>query len=144
MADSCMPPSFGARIMGAMTSLAAVSVVTRDMGAAIDFYTRLGLSLTSGGADDDHCEFGGDGVRLMLDDEQLISKLDPTWQRATGGHAMALAFQCSSPGAVDTLVEALAAGGTTVRTQPWDAFWGQRYASVLDPDGNQVDLFCPL
>jgi uncharacterized glyoxalase superfamily protein PhnB len=22
-----------------------------------------------------------------------------------------------------------------------DAFWGQRYATVLDPDGNPVDLF---
>ena len=28
--------------------------------------------------------------------------------------------------------------------EPWDAFWGQRYASVKDPDGNQIDLFAPL
>jgi uncharacterized glyoxalase superfamily protein PhnB len=27
---------------------------------------------------------------------------------------------------------------------PFDAFWGQRYATVLDPDGNTVDLFAPL
>jgi uncharacterized glyoxalase superfamily protein PhnB len=27
---------------------------------------------------------------------------------------------------------------------PWDAFWGQRYATVLDPDGNSVDLFAAL
>ncbi|MCZ6462364.1 MAG: glyoxalase, partial [Actinobacteria bacterium] len=25
-----------------------------------------------------------------------------------------------------------------------DAFWGQRYATVLDPDGNAIDLFAPL
>jgi uncharacterized glyoxalase superfamily protein PhnB len=25
-----------------------------------------------------------------------------------------------------------------------DAFWGQRYATVLDPDGNSVDLFASL
>jgi hypothetical protein len=24
---------------------------------------------------------------------------------------------------------------------PFDAFWGQRYATVRDPDGNAVDLF---
>lgn len=24
------------------------------------------------------------------------------------------------------------------------AFWGQRYAVVRDPDGNDVDLFAPL
>jgi len=26
----------------------------------------------------------------------------------------------------------------------WNAFWGQRYACVLDPDGNQIDLFASL
>ncbi len=26
----------------------------------------------------------------------------------------------------------------------WDAFWGQRYAILHDPDGNGVDLFAPL
>lgn len=27
---------------------------------------------------------------------------------------------------------------------PWDAFWGQRYAVVHDPDGTPVDLFAGL
>lgn len=26
---------------------------------------------------------------------------------------------------------------------PWNADWGQRYAVVLDPDGNGIDLFAP-
>jgi catechol 2,3-dioxygenase-like lactoylglutathione lyase family enzyme len=30
------------------------------------------------------------------------------------------------------------------RKEPYDAFWGQRYANVADPDGNAVDLFAPL
>lgn len=33
--------------MSGMTSFAAVSVVTHDMAAAIDFYSRLGLHLAS-------------------------------------------------------------------------------------------------
>jgi uncharacterized glyoxalase superfamily protein PhnB len=28
--------------------------------------------------------------------------------------------------------------------EPWDAFWGQRYATVRDLDGNGVDLFAAL
>ena len=28
--------------------------------------------------------------------------------------------------------------------EPWDAFWGQRYAQLRDPDGNDVSLFAPL
>ena len=27
---------------------------------------------------------------------------------------------------------------------PWDAVWGQRYATLHDPDGNSVDLFAAL
>jgi uncharacterized glyoxalase superfamily protein PhnB len=26
---------------------------------------------------------------------------------------------------------------------PWDAFWGQRYAVLHDPDGNDVALYAP-
>ena len=28
-----------------------------------------------------------------------------------------------------------------IPTEPFDAFWGQRYAQVKDPDGNPVDIF---
>jgi catechol 2,3-dioxygenase-like lactoylglutathione lyase family enzyme len=27
---------------------------------------------------------------------------------------------------------------------PWDAFWGQRYALLIDPDGVRVNLYAPL
>lgn len=33
--------------------------------------------------------------------------------------------------------------GYTGHLKPWDAFWGQRYAVVLDPDGCEVSLFAP-
>ncbi len=130
--------------MSGMTSFAAVSVVTRNMGSAIDFYSRLGLRLTSGSPTDDHAEFDGEAVRVMLDTEALIAQLDPSWERPTGGHAIALAFQCSIPAEVDDLFSLLTSHGAPAKQQPWDAFWEQRYASVLDPDDNQVDLFCPL
>jgi uncharacterized glyoxalase superfamily protein PhnB len=45
---------------------------------------------------------------------------------------------------VDALHQKLTGAGYASRKAPWDAFWGQRYATVEDPDGNPVDLFCPL
>jgi uncharacterized glyoxalase superfamily protein PhnB len=42
------------------------------------------------------------------------------------------------------MYDRVVAAGHHGKTAPWDAFWGQRYATVLDPDGNQVDLFAPL
>jgi uncharacterized glyoxalase superfamily protein PhnB len=56
---------------------------------------------------------------------------------------VALAFLCPSPADVDAKYAELAALGHGNK-EPWDAFWGQRYASVKDPDGNQIDLFAPL
>jgi len=45
---------------------------------------------------------------------------------------------------VDRLYRELTAAGAHGYKEPWDAFWGQRYAQVHDPDGNVVDLFAPL
>lgn len=45
---------------------------------------------------------------------------------------------------MDAVYEGLLAAGYDGELKPWDAFWGQRYAVVLDPDGNGVDLFAPL
>jgi uncharacterized glyoxalase superfamily protein PhnB len=45
---------------------------------------------------------------------------------------------------VDKLFAELVAGGAIAHRQPWDAFWGQRYATLRDPDGYGVDLFAPL
>ena len=60
------------------------------------------------------------------------------------GQRIGLAFLCDSPAAVDILFEKVKAEGFQAHKEPWDAFWGQRYAQVLDPDGNIVDLFAWL
>jgi uncharacterized glyoxalase superfamily protein PhnB len=57
---------------------------------------------------------------------------------------MGLAFACDSPAEVDKLYGELVAAGYEGHKEPWDAFWGMRYALVHDPDGNGVDLYCPL
>ena len=38
----------------------------------------------------------------------------------------------------------LTAAGHRSALAPFDAPWGQRYATVLDPDGNSVDLYAAL
>ena len=43
-----------------------------------------------------------------------------------------------------SLVAALAAEGVPVQQQPYDAFWGARYAVVSDPDGNGVGIMSPV
>ena len=87
-------------------------------------------------------ELGG-GVRLMLDTVAVVQSFT-SWEPPTGGHRMGLAFRCDTPAEVDAAFAAVVAAGYTGKTPPWDAFWGQRYAQLLDPDDNPVDLYAPL
>ena len=56
----------------------------------------------------------------------------------------AAATRKRNPSLAAVAIAALTAAGYTGRQPPFDAFWGQRYATVLDPDGTPVDLFSPL
>ena len=68
--------------------------------------------------------------------------IDPSWTTPSGSPRVALAFRCEDPAAVDKTYADLVAAGYHGHLPPFDAFWGQRYAVVHDPDGNGVDLFC--
>ena len=45
------------------------------------------------------------------------------------------------PGRGGSGVRGAGGAGYEGHKEPWDAFWGHRYAIVHDPDGNGVDLF---
>lgn len=126
-------------------TFSAIGIVTGDLAASADFYRRLGCDLGAVHGDEPHLEWAGPGgVRLMWDPVSTVRRLDPDWQPPVGGPALALAFDCGTPAALDELVSDLVADGVTVANEPFDAPWGQRYATVLDPDGNSVDLFAKL
>jgi uncharacterized glyoxalase superfamily protein PhnB len=121
-----------------------IGVAVKDMAAALRFYRQLGLEIPDGAEKEDHVEVvTPNGYRLAWDTVDLLKGLQPDWLEPVG-HRMSLAFKCDSPSEVDAVYERLVAAGYIGRKAPWDAFWGQRYATVVDPDGNPVDLFAPL
>jgi catechol 2,3-dioxygenase-like lactoylglutathione lyase family enzyme len=127
-----------------VAELAAIGIVAADVAESCRFYRTLGLDVPEPPSDDDHFEITlPSGVRLMWDTEELIRKLDPEWAPG-GGHRVGLAFECASPADVDATHARLVEAGFRTRAEPFDAFWGQRYATVLDPDGQPVDLFASL
>jgi len=71
-----------------------------------------------------------------------MASFDPRWDRLSG--RVSLAARCSRPDAVDELHATLSQLGAGSHLEPFDAPWGQRYASVLDPDGNRIDLYASL
>jgi uncharacterized glyoxalase superfamily protein PhnB len=74
----------------------------------------------------------------------MIRSFDPDWQPPSGGHRVAFAFLCASPTDVDATYARLTGMGYHGHKAPFDAFWGQRYAQIEDPDGNVIDLFASL
>ena len=126
-----------------MPLLNAIGVVSSDMVSSIRFYRLLGLDMPET-PEEGHVEASlPNGVRLMLDSEEMVKSFRADWSRETGNQ-ISLAFECESPAHVDEVYAELTAAGFRGETEPWDAFWGQRYAQVLDPDGVSVDLYAAL
>ncbi|KUJ64380.1 glyoxalase [Streptomyces albus subsp. albus] len=123
----------------------AIGLITADLAASLDFYRRLGLDIPADAADQPHVEAAlPGGLRLMWDPEETVRSFDPAWTPGTGAGRTGLAFACDSPAEVDKVYAEMVAAGAEGAKEPWDAFWGQRYAQLRDPDGNAVDLFAPL
>jgi catechol 2,3-dioxygenase-like lactoylglutathione lyase family enzyme len=125
--------------------LNAIGMVVEDMSRALAFYRRLGLDLPPEADEQPHVEAPlPGGLRLLWDTVETVHSFDPDWQPPRGGPGISLAFDCGSPADVDRAYEELTSLGHEGHRPPWDAFWGQRYAVMRDPDGNSVDLFAAL
>ena len=121
-----------------------VSLMVSDMARALAFYRLLRLPLSAADPKQDHVEIKVDGLRVAWETEALIRQLDPTWTPPTRAGRVSFALETSTPAEVDAAVERVRKAGYAVKAEPFDAFWGQRYATVLDPDGTAVDLFAAL
>lgn len=125
--------------------LDAVGIVVQDMARSLAFYRELGLAIEPGAESEPHVEAKlPGGMRVLWDTVEVVRSFDPDWQPASGGHRMGFAFLCDTPAEVDAAYERLVSLGYHGHKPPWDAFWGQRYAVLHDPDGNGVDLFAPI
>jgi catechol 2,3-dioxygenase-like lactoylglutathione lyase family enzyme len=127
-----------------MARFEAIGIVVADLARAVAFYRELGLEFPDNGEGHIEAQLPG-GLRFMLDTEETVRSFDPEWSPPSGGgHRSAIAFRCDSPAEVDETYARLLEVGGEAHKEPWDAFWGMRYAEVKDPDGNMVDLFADL
>jgi uncharacterized glyoxalase superfamily protein PhnB len=122
----------------------AIGIVSSNLAKTVAFYRALGCEVPEPTPEaQGHLEVQLGDVRLMIDAEDVIRSFDPDWQ-GSGSGRVSLATRCDSPAEVDRLHDELVVLGSGSKLEPFDAFWGQRYATVLDPDGVQVDLYAPL
>lgn len=132
--------------------LGQVNLIVGDMDAALAFYRRLGMQVrfdggewpAGSGARHVALDNGG-GVILELDNHEMAAIYHAGWRNGgAGGPAVVCTFSVASRAAVDECYRALTADGHVGRQEPYDAFFGARYAVVRDPEGNDVGLMSPI
>jgi catechol 2,3-dioxygenase-like lactoylglutathione lyase family enzyme len=123
--------------------LNAIGIVASDMAASIRFYRLLGLDVPETPGEGHVDAFLPNGVRFMLDTEEVVRSFKQDWTRETGNQ-IGIAFECASPAEVDEVYARVTGAGFEGEKEPWDAFWGQRYALLRDPDGVEVNLYAAL
>lgn len=123
--------------------LNAVGISASNMHKTVAFYSLLGFSFPEK-IDGQHVEAvqNEGSARLMIDSTELMEEI--IGEAPVPANTSAFAVEYESASAVNAAAQAIESGGFTVFKQPWDAFWGQRYAIVEDPDGYRVDLYAAL
>lgn len=119
-----------------------LGIVAANLEESVRFYRLLGCPFPDpNGEDHIEAQFEN-GMRLALDSLELMKSIGH-WTEPVG-HRMGMGFEVESAARVDGLYREIVEAGFRGETEPWDAFWGQRYAQVLDPDGNKVDIYASL
>lgn len=117
-------------------------LVVDDAAAALEFYKKaLGAEEVMRLPAEDgkrlmHSEIKVGDARIFVRDafpEHCPSGGKDGSPKAFGGTAVTLHLQVEN---CDAAVKQAAAAGATVVLEPWDAFWGDRYAQVADPFGH--------
>ena len=127
------------------TQVVTPHLVVKDANAAIDFYKKaLGATETMRMPAQDgkrlmHAEIQLNGARVFLMD-------DFPEHRGPGDHVDAVFPPDQMKGTsvtmhlevenCDTAVKRARDAGATVTMEPWDSFWGARYARIIDPFGH--------
>lgn len=124
-----------------------IAIVTADLPASLAFYRALGVDIPAGQDEAPHVEATlPGGMTLAWDPVSTIQSFMPDFELpAPGGGRIGFACRAESPAEVDrAYAELVGQYPAAAHTAPWDTPWGQRYATVLDPDGNSIDLYAPL
>ncbi len=122
--------------------LNALGILCADIHASLEFYRSLGVPFGDFDPAEGHysADVGG-GIRLMLDTHEIAASFIEGFTPPQGNDVMTLAVEFDTPREVDAAYASITAAGHPPVRAPFDAFWGQRYATVADPDGNHVDLY---
>ncbi len=111
-------------------ALSAITLATRDMQRAVEFYQALGFPLKAGGASEAFTSFalGNSFLNLIAETHGPIN----WWGRVI--------IHVSD---VDGMYRKALDAGFAPLFAPRDAAWGERYFHIVDPDGHELSFARP-
>ena len=127
-ATTAGPERFGPLVRGLLDDGGTVSEVADTLG-----YSTRQLQRRSRAT----FRYGPQHLARVLRLGRAVAHTEPDWTPPSGGRGMGLAFTCSSPAEVDATYAELTGAGADGHLEPWDAYWGMRYAVVHDPDATR-------
>ncbi len=126
-----------------------LNIVSDDMRKTIDFYRLLGVEIPEPavGKSGEPFHVNGDAggeTDLDFDSDAFARVWNAAWRdKSDLAGRVVIGFGVDTREAVDQTCASLAQAGYKILQQPWDAFWGSRYAIVEDPNGIAVGLMSP-
>lgn len=122
-----------------------INLFVTDLAATTRFYEGLGWTLEPMGPVAATAELpGGLSVAFLpAGDREFVAAFDAGHPGGTGGSAL-LDVRVEDREQVDVLYRELLDRGGSSGQPPIDAFWGSRYAVVVDPDGTHIGLKSPV
>ncbi len=115
----------------------SVDLTVADVERSAEFYRKLGVELPEVWKKDGVAHHVEVQAGFMLNSRQLTGSYDASVP------GVVLIFEVPDRGTVDERFAELVEAGYTAHHEPFDAFWGSRYAIVDDPDGNHVGIMGP-
>lgn len=124
-----------------MDGLAQVNLIVTDLDRAKEFWALLGWQSTPRHPKAAVLSFPN-GMNLVLHEPDFARLWDPAYAGVHAGSTV-LDLNLSNREAVDDLHARVVASGFRSSVEPWDTFFGARYAIVCDPDGHRIGLKSP-
>jgi uncharacterized glyoxalase superfamily protein PhnB len=122
-----------------------LNLVAGDIDAMVAFYRRLGVEIEETEPQwERHHQTAAEqrGLDLDFDSREFATTWNRGWPAERAG--VVIGFQVPTREAVEQHYAGLTDAGYRGQQEPYDAFWGSRYAIVEDPDGNSVGLMSPM
>lgn len=121
--------------------MAQVNLIVTDLERAKEFWALLGWSSTPRHAHAAVLSFPN-GMNVVLHEPEFARRWDPAYVGPAAGSTV-LDVNLSSREAVDDAHARIVAAGFPSSVEPWDTFFGARYAIVVDGDGHRIGLKSP-